>query len=473
MVSREGRRPIPLTLVDNQEFVAVDDLAAIFQLTVREDALGALTITYRGQTIVMTNQALASVSGRLVSLPAAPARAGRRWLVPVEFISRALALVYDSKLELRKPSHLLIVGDIRVPRVTVRYDAIASGGRLTIDATPRANSTVSQDANLLSIKFEADALDVDTPPLTVQGAPNAQTLVQGVRALDPTTLGVDLGPRVAGFRATTLPVGTTMRLSIDILPIASDAPPPSPVTSPPVDEVASELRSSFGRRASAVETIAIDPGHGGDDAGVRGAGGAVEKDLTLALAKRLKASVEGRLGVRVLLTRDDDRDVPLDVRTAVANNNKADLFISLHANASFRPTASGATVYYAAFDPAAISAATARVDRVPTFSGGTRDLELVAWDLAQTHHVDQSMMFASMLEERLRDHVPLAPRPIDAAPLGVLEPANMPAILVEIGFLSNADQERQLAGGEFQNAFVQAVVDTIVRYRDSLRGGDQ
>ena len=217
MLSREGRRTIPLVLVNNQEFVAIDELAGPFQLRVREDALGALTVTYKDKTIVLTNQALASVAGRLVSLPSPASRAGPRWLVPVEFISRALALTYDTNLELRKPSHLLIVGDVRVPRLTVRYDPVAAGGRLTIDATPRANSSVTQDNNLLSVKFEAEALDVDVPPLVLPPPPAAgspaaalapQTLISGVRLLDATTLGVDLGPRVAGFRATTLPVGS-------------------------------------------------------------------------------------------------------------------------------------------------------------------------------------------------------------------------------------------------------------------------
>ena len=116
--------------------------------------------------------------------------------------------------------------------------------------------------------------------------------------------------------------------------------------------------------------IAIDPGHGGMDEGVKGTGGTKEKDLTLAIARRIKTAVEARLGIRVLLTRDDDRNVPLDDRTAVANNNKADLFISLHANASLRPSTAGAAIYYAAFDSATITSALANVDRVPTFSGG-------------------------------------------------------------------------------------------------------
>ena len=430
MLSKDGRRAIPLTLVNNQEFVAVDDLAATFQLAVREDALGALTITYKDKTIVLTNQALASVAGRLVSLPAPAARAGRRWLVPVEFINRALALVYDTRLELRKPSHLLIVGDVRVPRVTVRYDLVAPGARLTIDATPRTASTVTEDNNRLLIKFEADALDMESPAL---GQLSPQSLIVNVRQLDATTLGVDLGPRVAGFRATTLPVDTTMRLSIDVMAAAEAAPASPAASAAPAaagPAVSPDLPPSLGPPASAIQTIAIDPGHGGADQGVKGVSGTKEKDLTLAIARRLKAAIEAQLGIRVLLTRDDDRELQPDDRTAVANNNKVDLLVSLHANASLRPAAAGATIYYAAFDPVPVSSALAGVDRVPTFSGGMRDIELVPWGQAQTHHLSQSMAFAGILAERFTDRVALTAPGVDRAPLGVLESANMPAVLV-------------------------------------------
>ena len=117
--SKDGRRAVPIAMVGDQEFVGLDDLVAMFQLTLREDALGAITVAYKGKTILLTpDQALASVSGRLVSLPAPPSRNGRRWLVPEEFISRALALIYDLRLDLRKPSRLLVVGDLRVPRIS-------------------------------------------------------------------------------------------------------------------------------------------------------------------------------------------------------------------------------------------------------------------------------------------------------------------------------------------------------------------
>jgi N-acetylmuramoyl-L-alanine amidase len=464
LLSKDGRRALSLTLVADQEFVALDDLAAAFQLTVREQS-GAVTVAYKGKTIVLTpDQALASVSGRLVSLPAPPARRGTRWLVPVEFISRALSLVYDARLDLRKPSRLLVIGDLRVPRITVRYDPLGASGRLTIDATPRASATVTQEAEHLTIKFDADALDAPNPPLPASSSPG---LLLAVRLVDATTMAVDLGPRVAGFKAVTQPVDTTLRLVIDLVAAQTDTAPPPPAqpAQPPPD-----LPPAFGQPASAFRTIAIDPGHGGDDEGVKSADGAKEKDLTLAIARRVKAAIEARLGLRVLLTRDDDRGVPVDERTSIANNNKADLFISLHANGSMRPSAAGAAIYVAAFDKAAAEAS-GRAERVPTFGGGSREIELVPWDLAQTRHLDQSEAFAGLLEQAFHDRVALAPRPVDRAPLRVLESANMPAVLVEVGYLTNPEQAKLLTGDGFQNSMVQAVFEAIVKFRDAQSAG--
>ena len=462
LLARDGRRALPITLVNDQDFVALDDLAAAFQLTVREEAQGALTVSYKGKTIVITaDQALASVSGRLISLPAPPTRTGRRWLVPVDFIGRALALVYDARLDLRKPSRLLIIGDLRVPRIIVRYETLGSGGRLTIDATPRAAANLTQDNDRLTLKFDAEAIDVPNPPLAAQGP---QSLVQAVRVVDATTLLVELGPRFAGFKSSSQSVDASARWTID-LAAAQTEPVPAPVAP-------TEAPPRLGQTAPMFHTITIDPGHGGDDEGAKGAAGAREKDLTLAVARRIKSVIEARLGIRVLLTRDDDRAVALDSRTALANNNKSSLYISLHANASRRAAASGATVYYAEFDKTtAQSAVPDGGERVPTFSGGSREIELVLWDLAQTRHAEQSAAFADILEQQLHDRIPLVEHPVDRAPLRVLESANMPAVLVEMGFLTNAEQEKLLTGDAFQTTFVQAIFDAVVRFRDSPAAG--
>jgi hypothetical protein len=153
-----------------------------------------LNVGYKGRTILLTqDQPLGSVGGRVIQLPAPTLRVNRRWLVPVDFIGRALASVYDSKITLRRPSRLVIVGDVRVPRVQVRYDAAtAATGRITVDATPKVASTIVQDGDQLLMKFDADAIDLVTPGAQFSGA--AQGLIGTVRLADPVTLAFTIGP---------------------------------------------------------------------------------------------------------------------------------------------------------------------------------------------------------------------------------------------------------------------------------------
>jgi N-acetylmuramoyl-L-alanine amidase len=465
------RRTLQSTTINDQEYVGLDDLAAMFQLSVREEALGALTVTYKGKTVLLTpDQPLASIAGRVVSLPAPPVRQGRRWLVPVDFIARALALVYDTKIAIRRPSHLIIVGDLRVPRVQVRYDTNGpSNGRLTIDTTPRATSTVMQEGDQLVIRFDADAIDVNyvNNAATPLAAAAAQGLLQAVRVTDPVTLAFATGLRFGGFKVATQPSDTSMRQTIDITSTVAqttETPPQAPAApAAPVDTNPNLLTPA----PAGLRTVVIDPGHGGDDEGVRGAQGTKEKDVTLAVARRLKTALEARLGIRVVLTRDDDRSVPIDDRTAVANNGKADVFISLHANASWRPALSGATISTAMFGPHDEEAAHAIAsDLLPTFNGVPRGVDFIPWDLAQIQHVTRSEALAQLIAEQLQGHVPLAKDPVTSAPLRVLQSANMPAVLIEMGFLTNADQEKQIAGTDFQAALVQGIVEAVVKFRD-------
>jgi N-acetylmuramoyl-L-alanine amidase len=474
VVSKDGRRPLAVTVQNEQDFVALDDLASMFQLAVREDALG-VTVSYKGKTIVLTlDQALASVSGRLISLPAPPVRGpapARRWLVPAEFISRALSLVYDSRLDLRRPSRLLLVGDVRAPRVQMRYEATGAGARLTFDALPRAGTAISQDNERITIKFDADLLDVPNNGLALPPQSAGQTMIQAVRLADATTIAVDLGPRFGSFKASTQQLDTSTRMVLDITAAAApaEAAPAAGATPPPSASLPPPDLSGLTQPPASIRTIVIDPGHGGEDEGVKGPAGTKEKDLTLTVARRIKAAIESRLGIRVLLTRDDDRRVPIDERTAMANNSKSDVFISLHANASFRPMLAGGAIYSAAFEPGAALAARALApERVPAIGGGSREIEFVPWDFAQTAHVEESDTLAKLLLAQFQNRIRLAARPVDSAPLRVLESANMPAVLIEMGYLTNPEQEAQLAGAGFQNPFVQGVVDAIVQFREVL-----
>jgi N-acetylmuramoyl-L-alanine amidase len=181
----------------------------------------------------------------------------------------------------------------------------------------------------------------------------------------------------------------------------------------------------------------------------------------------LKASLESRLGARVLLTRDDDKTVGLDERAALANNNKADLFLSLHANASLRRAASGAEVFYLSLDRAdeeARKVAESEGVAMPVFGGGTREIDVILWEMAQTRHIEESAGLARAIEVQLRTSVPMSSRAIQQAPFRVLVGANMPAVLVELGYLTNATQEVQLANPDFQARVAASLTEAIRKF---------
>jgi N-acetylmuramoyl-L-alanine amidase len=474
VITRDARRPLAVRTMNGQEMFALDDLAPLFTLTVREDpAAGGLTIASGNQTILLsTQQPLASVAGRMTSLPAAPARDGRTWYVPVDFVSRVLAPVSATKIDLRKPSRLLLVGDVRMPRIAARVESLGAPSRVTLDVAPATPHAVTQDGSRLVIRFEADALDAadlktNTTTDTVQNVRVGET---------PQTVVIDLGPRFASFRATDQPgAAGAGRIVIDLMPQTEPPNPnPNPTAPLPVPALPETPPLLDLPPAGGLRTIVIDPGHGGEDVGAKGTQGTLEKQVTLAVARRLKAAIESRLGTRVLLTRDGDQAVGLDQRASLANNNKADLFISLHANASVRPSVAGAEVFYLSLEgygEAAQRAVQAPRDALPVLGGGTRDIEVIPWELAQARYIDQSAGFARAIEGALRERMPMSPRSLQQAPFRVLVGVNMPAALVELGFLTNTAQEQQLLSDDHQNAIAQAIVEAIVRYRGAAAGG--
>lgn len=462
LISADGRRPVATTLLNGQELIALDDVAALFQVTVREDALaGGLTLTYRNSSVIVsTSQPMASVSGRVIALPSPPVRgAGGRWLVPVELLPRALAPIYDSRIELRRASRLLLVGDVRVPRVVARVDVPGPPTRATIEISPAAQTAIAVEQGRVVVRIEADALDLALP---ATGA----GLINGIQPFGPDqAIAVALDPRAGTPRATSVTADGVTRVTIDI-PASAPADTSAPTPPAPAAPAAPPPLLATGPRP-ALRTIVIDPGHGGDDAGVRAAG-LEEKTVTLEVARRLRALIETRLGIRVILTRDDDRFVTVDDRAALANNSKADLFISLHANAAPSPAVAGAEIYRLRLDregEEARRAAETQSVPLPVLGGGTRMLEVIRWDLAQARHLDASITLATMLEDTLRARVPMSARPVQDAPMRVLAAANMPAVLIEIAYLTNPQQARLARSAEYQDTIAQAVYDAIVRFR--------
>jgi len=461
VLSREGTRQLPTVTQNNQEYVVLEDLASSFGLTFREDRLaGGMTITARGRAIILTaDQSVVSVAGRLVSLTTAPIRQGNRWLIPLDFLPRALGVALDTRIELRRPARLVIVGDLRVPRVVARVESGATSVSVTFDATPPTVARVNAEPGRLTVSFDADALELSLPSLP------QQDFLQALQPGDtPTSVRLVPGPKYGMHRVTTTqPDASSSRVVIDLLPPGTEAP-----TAPPPAPPAPEMPMPIPVPATGVRTIVIDPGHGGDELGAQGSRGTLEKDITLAVARRLRTLIESRLGLRVFLTRDDDRTMSLDDRSAYANSQRADVFISIHANAAVRAAMKGAEVYYLSIDRADAEArrlAESSDAQLPTLGGGTRTIDLILWETAQARYLEQSNALANFVEQSLRARVDMSPRAVQQAPFRVLVGANMPAVLVEIGYLSNPDQEQSLSSGNYQAMVAQALLDAIVRFR--------
>jgi N-acetylmuramoyl-L-alanine amidase len=222
---------------------------------------------------------------------------------------------------------------------------------------------------------------------------------------------------------------------------------------------------------SGLRKIVLDPGHGGKDPGAIGPGGIAEKDLVLAIAKKLADKLKNEMGIQVVLTRKDDRFVPLEDRTARANSEDADLFISLHMNASPNVEAKGIETYYLdnTTDEAAIRLA-ARENA--TSRKNISDLQFILSDMTQNMKLEDSITLANRVQNSLVSGMTKVMA--DVKDLGVkkalfyvLVGARMPSVLVEMFFITNRGEGRAMSQGSYQDAMVEALFEGIQRFSQS------
>jgi N-acetylmuramoyl-L-alanine amidase len=220
--------------------------------------------------------------------------------------------------------------------------------------------------------------------------------------------------------------------------------------------------------------IVIDPGHGGHDTGTIGPNGLEEKDLVLEVGRRLGKLLETRLGAEVVYTRKDDTFIPLETRTAIANQQRADLFVSIHANSSHDPNARGVETYYLNFtsNPDALEVA-ARENAVSEKS--IYELQDLVKKIALKEKIEESREFAGDVQQSLHSGLAakspaIRNRGVKKAPFIVLIGANMPSILAEISFVSNPTDEHRLETAEYRQRIAESLYRGIAKYVDGLSG---
>ena len=247
---------------------------------------------------------------------------------------------------------------------------------------------------------------------------------------------------------------------------ASRGKAPQPSTASPSSRAQTGSSSLQG-----MKTIVIDPGHGGLEPGARGRFGTLEKNVALEIGLKLRAVIERNFPSRVVLTRDKDLNVSLENRAALANNNKADFFISIHANSSFRKDAHGSETYFLSRDATDEEARKlAFLENNPAefgegITGKSEDeIQMILWDMAQSAYLKQSSLLAESIQKELNLLLRTSNRGIKQAPFTVLAGVACPAVLVEVAFISNPREERSLTREGFQINVAQAIYRGLVNY---------
>jgi N-acetylmuramoyl-L-alanine amidase len=468
-VTLEGRLvPVPVTLAPAGPLVALAPLATALAARLEQDPeSGAWTLAVADKEVVLAaGSAVVTVGDEIVSLSQPPVPGEGGPLVPLDFLDRTFGALAGWAFEWRPAEARLVVARRGGKEVRLAVDVVHLMDTTTVvlqfDAMPRYR--VDEQPGGIAVEILGDRL-------AVPGQPAVQDpLVRGV-TVEPQRVRIALVP---GAAAESYVLENPFRLVFDVH-AAALAQPTGPAFAPPA-------------RPSGIRTIVLDPGHGGSETGAIGPGGTAEKDLTLQLARALAERLGTQLGVRVVLTRHEDANLQLESRTAIANQNKGDLFVSLHLNSSRGGGAHGAETYFLsaqATDPRAALSAAAENTPGGTAAEGTNgaaaaagadggaadplyDLQLILWDLAQSHHLAESQRVANLVQQELNAALGLRDRGVKQAPFRVLMGAAMPAVLVELGFLSNADEEKKLQDAAYQAELVEALARAIGRYKAAV-----
>ena len=377
----------------------------------------------------------------------------------------------------------------------VRVWPAADYTRVTVETDSKLKAThfLIKDPNRLVVEIDGVDLDAKLKSLVAKIQPNDPYISQvrvGQNRPGVVRMVFDLKEDIQPQVFTLDPVGEYRhRLVFDLYPahpvdpiaelLQKDRTPPAPagqrsvsgqvtMTEPEPPQEADKGPGEFTRMV----TIALDPGHGGEDPGAVGRGGNFEKNVVLAIAQRLKSRLEQQPNVRVMLTRDGDYFVPLNVRVQKARKVQADLFVSVHADAFIEPTARGSSVFALSEKGASSTAARwlANKENAADLIGGINirsknaQLASVLLDLSTTAQINDSLKLARHVLSEIGTINKLHKPHVEQAGFAVLKAPDIPSILVETAFISNPEEEAKLTDEKYQDQMADALMRGIVRY---------
>ncbi len=445
----------PIATIAGKEFLVSDAARALGYSVAADAGTGVLTVAGYGHQILLgPGTAQVPVDRRIVPISAPARTVSGALYAPIDFFDKILfplagaAGGWDSA---RKTWTLTASGPPPIS-VEVAVVHVAPTTQVVLRLSSAAPTSTTASEKSYQVRFPETRLD---PPFAERKFDDP--LVSAVRFTSDT---VTIEFREPNATARSYPLTSPDRIVVEIGRRAAGAAAPPIESAGPAAASATPL------------TIVVDPGHGGTETGAIGPGGLQEKDVTLEIAKRVAAALPRVLACRTVLTRDTDLLISLDDRTSIANHEKADLFLSIHANSSRAASAQGSETYYLSLEASdkiaqEVASRENAAPGAPTpgpNASANPDLDFVLWDLAQSAHLKESSELADAIQAELNGVSQTGNRGIKQAPFRVLVGATMPAVLVEVAFISNAEGEKKLKTPEFQQTIADAVARAVARF---------
>ena len=383
-----------------------------------------------------------------------------------------------------------------VPAATPASAALTAPRTTPVTATTASPTSATVAVPLTKASRNAPPAANTVPPTMVATVPTSETTSPTSAAAATTTVPTTVTTAPLASKAPrTTPTTTATTAPSNAVAAASSAAPPPPappatVAEVPVPEIKTDNKvgdpgpqmastakpTSLGNRTLIrslglkVTRVVIDAGHGGHDTGSIGPTGYSEKDLVLDVAKRLKTLIETEIGAEVVMTRNDDTFVPLETRTAIANQQEADLFISIHANSSKTKTVRGVETFFLNFTTSKEALDTASRENAGS-DKSVHELSDLVKKIVLTEKVTESRELAQRVQTAMSRAKGTGPdRGVKQAPFVVLIGANMPSILAEVSFISNPDEEKVLRTPAYRQHLAETLLDGVRSYADTLSG---
>lgn len=421
-------------------------------------ALRRLELKVGASTFVMTGNSRLVIMGELEALLPVPVLEyeGELWL-PMALLENVMGPRTSLRVAWDRDARQLVLGSAEYNVTGLRVEQLGRSTAIHIRCREALSYRASSPSNgVIEVKIYGAEADI-----SLVGTSNRRGLMRSVRTKqygDHAIVTVRVDDLVGRYRTYTAGEGKDIVLVLEEEQVAA-LPQPVPMGKQNVNISQGVVDVT---REITVRTVVVDPGHGGHDVGAVGHNGILEKNVNLGVARELKRYLERESDLQVVLTRSDDSYLELADRAEIANSSHGDLFLSLHCNSWFNDGAHGFETFF--LSPAESDWAKSVEAAENSATEEPDDVEFIVWELVQNRFISSSSQLAEVIQQGVVEDLDLLDRGVRQAGFRVLVGAYMPAVLIELGFLTYAEEENNLGDRTYQRAMAKALGDAVMEY---------